>query len=203
MLISDVGDVLVTTRPGAHHRALAALTDRPVADVAAVVEAAGIVAGFERGDLDGAAFAALLREVLAAPHLTDADLQAAWNAVLGTPVPPLVAAAAVLAARGQLAIASNTNPWHWPVARRRLAGAGLDVTSVPTVLSYRIGQAKPEAGYFTILLGHIAHLPSAVFVDDKHVNIDAARAHRLNGWIHTDVAASVARIQVLAGTGRH
>lgn len=202
MLISDVGDVLLTTRPGAHHQALAALTDRPVAQVAAAVEADRIVAQFERGELNGPAFAAALRTALAAPNLTDDDLRAACNAVLAAPVQQLVAPVAVLAARGQLVIASNTNPWHWPLVRQRLAAASLDVDSVPVVLSHEIGHAKPEAGYYEVLLRHIDHLPSAVFVDDKRANIDAAREHGLEGWIHTDVAASAARITTLAGDDR-
>lgn len=130
MLIADVGDVLIGTRPGAHQQALAALTGLRPAEVESRIEHTGLPNRFDRGALDRETFAACIRSRLAAPYLSDADLWEAWNAVIGDLVPALIQATAALVGSGRLVLASNTNACHWPVVRERLTAAGLPVRAL-------------------------------------------------------------------------
>lgn len=202
MLIADVGDVLIGTRPGAHYRELAALTGLAPAEVESRIEDADLPGRFERGTLNPEAFAARVRHHLSARYLRDTDLWDAWRAVIGEPVPAIVVAAAALAYQGRLVLASNTNPCHWPVVCERLTAAGLPVSRAAKVLSFEVGFLKPEAGFFHALARHVRDPGAAVIVDDRACNVEAARGHGLDGWIHADIDATVARIDALAVRGR-
>lgn len=193
-VIADVGDVLITTRPGAHYRALANLTDLTHTEVSERIEGADLPRLFERGALDSDAFVSQLRSCLVAPHLDERDIQDAWNAVIGHPVPQLVEVMAAVVRRHRLVFASNTNPFHWLVVRHRLAVVGL---SAPAVLSFEVGFVKPESGFFRELLRHTGSPPTAVFIDDRAANVHAARTHGVDGWIHHDVDATVGRIEMM------
>ncbi|MGH3823400.1 MAG: hypothetical protein ACRDRA_11325 [Pseudonocardiaceae bacterium] len=70
------------------------------------------------------------------------------------------------------------------------------------MLSYEVGYVKPDAGYFRALLRHIDDPHAAAFVDDKPGNVDAAREHGLDGWIHIDVGVTAARIEEIVGRHR-
>lgn len=198
-LIADIGDVLIDTVPGAHHQALAAATGRPTAEVAHLVESAGLPEDFERGTIDTATFSKRVRDVLDAPGLPDERLAAAWNAVIGRPVIAVIDAVAPLARAGRLVLASTTNPWHWALVRHRLSAAGLP--EVPAVLSFAIGTAKPADAFYHTVRAVLGDVDGATFVDDRHVNVAAALRHGFTGWTHLDVTESVERIHALAALG--
>lgn len=196
MLITDIGDVLIETVPGAHHEALAATTGHPTASVARLVESAGLPVAFERGAIDPAAFTARARDVLGVPGLTEETLATAWNAAIGQPVTAIVDAMIPLALAGRLVLASTTNPWHWALVRHRLSAAGMP--EVPAVLSFAIGRAKPEDAFYDAVRAIIGDADDTMFVDDRSVNVAAALRHGFTGWTHTDIAATVATIRRIA-----
>lgn len=202
MLIADIGNVLIRTHPGAHYRALADLSGLPVAEVKTRIERGGLSLDFDRGAVGPEAFAERLRQHLAAPDLSDAELRAAWNTVIGDPVPAIVSAATTLGGAGRLALASNINPWHWPVVRDRLTAADLPVRSTPAVLSFEVGYVKPEADFFRMLLQHVDEPDAATFVDDRSNNVRQARTQGLDGWVHTDDDVTATRIREIAATSR-
>jgi glucose-1-phosphatase len=193
-LIVDVGDVLITTRRGAHYRRLADLTGLPASEIAVRIEGAQLPLLFERGTLGIDSFVAKLRSCLATPQLGERDVRDAWNCVIGSPVPALVTVIGGVAHRRKVVFASNTNPFHWPVVRHRLGEVGL---SAPAVLSYEVGFVKPESGFFGALLQYSDHPPAAVLVDDRAANINAARVHGIDGWIHDDIDVTINRIQMM------
>jgi HAD superfamily hydrolase (TIGR01509 family) len=196
-LIIDIGNVLISTRPGAHYRKLAELTGLPASEIAERVDADQLPQLFERGRLDVGSFAAALRSCLASPELGEFEIHAAWNQVIGDPVPALIALVARVAQRHEVVLASNTNPLHWHVVRHRLAQAGL---SAPAVLSHEVGLAKPDSRFFQALIDRVGRPSTAIFVDDRAANITAARAQRIDGWIHDDREMTINRIQRLFPT---
>lgn len=198
-LVADVGDVLINTVPGAHHRALAAVIGRPTAEVAHLVESAGLPEDFERGTVDPATFCARVRAVLGPPAVPDEVLAPAWNAVVGRPVTTLVDAVAPLARAGRLVLASTTNPWHWALVRHRLSAAGLP--DAPAVLSFAIGTVKPEDAFYRALRAVVGDAGGAVFVDDREANVAAALRHGFTGWTHVDPRDTEERVRALAATG--
>jgi len=188
VVVMDVGDVLVETVPMAHYRELACRTGLTWEQVAGRIEGSGIVRGFETGRLTCTEFASEVRGTLGCPELRPEDVREAWNAVLARPDPVLAPIAACLAASGRLLLASNTSPWHWQVACRRLADAGI---TAPACLSFEAGHAKPDSRFFTALcrLGPRAGA-GGVYVDDRPEHVEAAARHGLTAWLHTDARAT-------------
>jgi glucose-1-phosphatase len=195
LIIMDIGDVLVTTVPMAHYRLLARRVAAPWQQVQDAVEGTGVVAGFESGSVAVPEFIQAVRDALAAPELREHEVLDAWAAVIG-PLDPLTTKAAACAARaGRLLLASNTNPFHWPLVRARLRLADIDT---PACLSFQVGHAKPADGFFASLELLAPSLPrSAVFIDDRAENVAAAMSHGLAGWQHADSARTAAYVMGL------
>lgn len=194
-IIMDVGDVLITTTPMAHYRALARRVAAPWRHVRAAIEDTGVITGFETGIVTPVEFTEVVRRTLAEPDLRHREILDAWTAVLGPLDPITTAAAAKAAAAGQLLLASNTNPTHWQLIQTRLSLAGIDA---PACLSYLVGHAKPDAGFFRGLDDFIpARTQAAVFIDDRPDNVAAAVRHGLAGWQHTNSARTAAHITSL------
>ena len=162
----DVGDVLLRTRPMAHYRRIADLTGLHWRAVQLRLEAADLIADFEAGRYDGPAFAAEVAQTIGFEPLDVTALRDAWNAVLGEVDPVVAAACAPWAPSRRLVLASNTNPFHWPVVRDRLAAAGLRALAV---LSFEVGAVKPSQSYMRRLVAMRDSLNAeqAVLVDDR------------------------------------
>lgn len=191
----DVGDVLITTTPMAHYRALARRVAAPWRQVQAAIEDTGVVTGFETGIVTPIEFTEVVSRALAEPGLRQGEILDAWAAILGPLDPITTAAAAKAAATGRLLLASNTNPAHWPLIEMRLRLAGIDA---PACLSYLIGHAKPDVGFFRRLDGFMpSGTHAAVFIDDRPDNVAAAVRHGLAGWQHTNSARTAAHITSL------
>jgi putative hydrolase of the HAD superfamily len=192
----DVGDVLVRIKSTAHYHALGRLTGRAWEAVAAALEGSGTVVGFGTGRLDGAEFTDAVRELLGAPTLAPPSVREAWNAAVGEPDPLLSAVAAPLAAVGRLLLASNINPFHWLVARDRLARVGV---TAPACLSFEVGHLKPASEFYEALAAADPRVgESAVFIDDQLANVEAARKHGMTGWLHRDLSATAGYLTGLA-----
>jgi putative hydrolase of the HAD superfamily len=192
-LLIDVGNVLVRTVPDGHHRALARHTGLTVAEVADRIARAGLAAAFDTGRLGGPGFAVAVSRALDG-RLQPAAVAAAWRRVIDEPDPAMVAVVSPLARAGRVVLASNTDPLHWTVVRRRLQRAGL---TAPAALSFRIGIAKPDPAFFRHLAAQYVRGRDAVFVDDRPDNVAAAAATGLPGWVHTAGGPSIERIAAL------
>lgn len=195
VVVLDVGDVLVRTVPAAQYRALAARAGCDHERVSRLVDGAGIVPAFERGEMSSAGFAAAVSRVLHCPQLGVLDVRESWNAVIGEVDPLLARPARQLAMAGRLVLASNTNPYHWEVARRRLAAAGL---SVPACLSFEIGRLKPDPSFFETLVTFDPRLRAgAVFVDDREEHVAAAICRGWTGRLHREPGQTAAYLDAL------
>jgi FMN phosphatase YigB (HAD superfamily) len=195
VVVLDVGDVLVRTVPAAQYRALAARARCDHEQVAQVIEHTGIVHAFERGELTAARFAAAVSRTLYHPHLGVWDIRECWNSVVGEVDPLIVRPARLLASAGRLVLASNTNPYHWEVARQRLADAGL---AAPACLSYEIGRLKPDPSFFDALAMSEPRLQAgAVYIDDRAENIAVAARRGWTGWLHREPSRTATYLNAL------
>jgi FMN phosphatase YigB (HAD superfamily) len=193
LVVMDVGDVLIRTRPMAQYQALGKITRQPWRDVADLIEDSGIVAAFETGTAPVADVVQVIRKLLGRDDLTGPTIRGAWNTVMGEAEPTLVASARALSAAGRLILASNTNPWHWLVARTRLADSGV---TAPAVLSFDVGHAKPALEFFATLgaADPRVNTPGTIYIDDRRDNVAAADRHGLTGWLHRDPNTTARRL---------
>ena len=138
----------------------------------------------ERGEIDDFAYFAHLRASLGLPRLSDEQMLAGWNAIVGEPIPGMEALVRRLASRVPLYVFSNTNPAHvahfGPRLRHLLAHFRR------TFMSCELGRRKPEAEAFA-RLSELVGLPPArlAFFDDVEANVAGARraglqAHRVS-----------------------
>lgn len=196
LVVMDLGDVLVRTVADAQYAALAELTGVPSPRWAAAADGTGLVAALEEGRVGFPAFAADLLARAGANPLPLADVEEAWNNVVGGLDDRVASAAAPLASQGRLLLASNTSPPHFARIHRLLVAAGIDA---PACLSYEIGHRKPDDAFFLALADADARVrPGAVFIDDRAEHIAAARRHGLTAHHHRDSEATAAYLRSLA-----
>jgi glucose-1-phosphatase len=188
VLVTDVGDVLLTTLPGKQYVALARLANLSSADVAVRFHSAGISSTFDRGLLSTREFAESVGHLLGC-RVGAETLKRAWRAVIGTVDGAMAEAVRPLARQRRLLLASNTDAIHWPIVRDRLAEAGI---VAPAALSFELGIAKPSSEFFKVMMRKYLDVPSqAGYIDDQTVNVEAALEAGLQGIVHTTVASTV------------
>ncbi len=97
------------------------------------------------------------------------------------------------AARGPVAIWSNTDPIHWAVLAPSFSPLALDLAP-----SFLLGAMKPERAYFAAavarLAGHGYVTADIVFVDDRADNVAAAIACGIDAVIVDGVAGARAAL---------
>jgi FMN phosphatase YigB (HAD superfamily) len=188
VLVCDVGDVLLTTRPGEHYAALAQLANLSVKNVADRFQSSGISHAFDRGLLSPPEFADSVSHLLGC-RLGIEAIKSAWCAVIGSVEEEMAGAVRPLARRERLLLASNTDAIHWPIVRSRLTAAGI---VAPAVLSFQLGTAKPDLNFFKMMAREYLDAPShAGYIDDQVLNVEAAFKVGLQGIVHTTVASTL------------
>jgi FMN phosphatase YigB (HAD superfamily) len=199
LLVADVGDVLVTTRSGRHYAALARLAKLSPRDVADRFESAGINAAFDCGSLSAREFTESISDLLGRELGIEA-VKHAWRAVIGPVDAEIAGAVLPLVRQGRLLLASNTDAIHWPVARSRLAAAGI---VAPAALSFELGTTKPSPDFFEAVTRMYLNVPGhAGYIDDQVINVEAACKAGLRGIVHTTVASTVQWIRSCVGPGK-
>lgn len=125
------------------------------------------------------------------PHLLDALVErdtGSWRRI----DPEMVDLLAELAAAGRrMALLSNAPRELAGFVRASAAGKYLD----PLIFSCDLGLAKPDTSIYEKTL-EILGVPasSVLFIDDRGVNVEAARAVGMRGLVHTSVAATRAAL---------
>jgi HAD superfamily hydrolase (TIGR01509 family) len=113
----------------------------------------------------------------------DVEFLAHSIANIFTPNPEVCALIPQLRPRYRILLGSNTNDIHACHFRKQFAEVLSHFDAL--VLSCEIGQRKPEAGFYEHCQQHAqAAAHEIVFVDDLHVNIEAARAHGWHGIVY-------------------
>jgi epoxide hydrolase-like predicted phosphatase len=176
-LLFDLGNVVVPFDVKRAYARMAELCGCEPEEVAARIRATGLVAPFEKGQIETEAF---VRELSAAlkVDITHQKFCEWWNGVF---LPETLVSEALLETlrrRHRLLALSNTNPLHFAMVQeaypllRHFDGY---------VLSYQVGAAKPEAKIYREAIARAQCDPEeCFFTDDLAVNIEAARAHGMD-----------------------
>lgn len=188
-IIFDLGNVLVHIHPD---RAMGALADRCAQPVERVRQLflSGIHLQFMAGALTGRQFYQRVRTRLNCP-ISEQQFREIWALVIGDPKPGMAGLVEKLHERGyDLALCSNTDPWHWDLARQRCP---FFQRFSHFFLSFELGLLKPDRRIFEQVLNRLQLAPEqVVFIDDTAENVRAAREVGMRAIQALD-AASVVR----------
>jgi putative hydrolase of the HAD superfamily len=201
-LVLDLGGVLIDVDYTASARAFRALGFPDFDGLYTKARQTDLFDRFETGELSPEGFRDAVRELLGA-SLSDADIDASWNAMLGTIPPPRIELVQDLKERYQLLLLSNTNAIHVP-AFEAIIARDLGITDFKALFhgayySCAIGLRKPHAEAFHhVLRQHGADPSRTLFIDDSIQHVVGARAAGLHAehleLEQEDVIAMAARL---------
>ena len=139
---------------------------------------------YEVGAIDNATFLDELRK-LAGLSLTDAQLIAAWNAMLGVFPEERIALLKKLQSKYRLFLFSNTNAIHVDAFRKMHTdtfNTHFDDYFEKAYYSHTMGMRKPEKASYEYIINEQKLVPSrTVFIDDSLANIEGAISAGLQG----------------------
>ena len=180
-LLFDFGGVLIDIDYAATPEAMRRLSRAGSTIAFSQASQAELFDRFETGHLSPAGFRAGLREAYAL-EAADADLDAAWHAMLLDVPPDRLALVAELRRQGhQTALLSNTNALHIAEINRRLAGQYGFAHGIADVLdrvfySQEVGLRKPGEEIFRHVLREMNWRPEDVlFIEDSPQHVATAR----------------------------
>lgn len=204
-ILLDLGGVLIDVDYHATARAFRALGHPEFDRLYSKAQQDHLFDGFETGALSPAEFRDRIRQVLD-PSLSDAMIDANWNAMLGSIPPERIELVSRLKERYQVLLLSNTNAIHVPAFEAIIAREN-SITDFKALFhgayySCEIGQRKPEAAaYHHVLERHNADPRRTLFIDDSIQHVHGARAAGLNAehleLANEDVIALVDRLRLL------
>jgi glucose-1-phosphatase len=173
----DLGNVIIPFDFKRAYGRMAELCGCKAEEVPARIRATGLVAPFEKGEIEAEPF---VRELSAALKLgiSYQEFCECWSCIF---LPEALVPEALLAdlrSRYRLLALSNTNPIHFAMLKeaypllRHFDGY---------VLSYEVGAAKPEAKIYQEGIARAQCSPEeCFFTDDLAVNVEAARTHGMD-----------------------
>ncbi|MBL7947183.1 MAG: HAD family phosphatase [Flavobacteriales bacterium] len=161
--------------------------------------------GFETGALSPAEFRDRIRQVLD-PALSDAVIDANWNAMLGSVPPERIQLVHRLKEHYQVLLLSNTNAIHVPAFEAIIAREN-GITDFKQLFhgayySCEIGLRKPDASSFLHVLDkHHADPARTLFIDDSIQHVHGARKAGLHAehleLAHEDVIGLTSRLGLI------
>lgn len=204
-LILDLGGVLIDVNYAGSAEAFEALGYGDFSGLYTKAKQTDLFDRFETGTLSAAGFRDTVRELLGA-SLTDAQIDASWNAMLGSIAPERVALVQALKQRYHLLLLSNTNAIHVPAFEAIIAKENgiSDFKSLfhGAFYSCELGMRKPNADIFGhVLRMHGADPARTLFIDDSPQHVEGARKAGLKAELleleKEDVIALVRRVGLL------
>lgn len=138
----------------------------------------------ELGKIDEPTFLAAFRKYLY-PHVTDAQMLEAWNAVLGDLPAERWALLEKVRHGYRTFLLSNTNSLHityyFRMLEERYGTAGFNHLFEKTYFSHMLGMRKPNCDIFEFVVNDSRLEPSeTLFIDDTADNIETARQLGIN-----------------------
>ena len=204
-ILLDLGGVLIDVDYHATARAFRALGHPEFDRLYSKAQQDHLFDGFETGALSPEEFRDRIRQVLD-PSLSDAMIDANWNAMLGSIPPERIELVSRLKERYQVLLLSNTNAIHVPAFEAIIAREN-GITDFKALFhgayySCEIGQRKPEAASYRLVLErHNADPRRTLFIDDSIQHVHGARAAGLNAehleLANEDVIGLVDRLGLL------
>lgn len=178
-ILLDLGGVLIDVDYHATARAFRNLGHPDFERLYSKAQQDHLFDGFETGALSPTQFRDRIRQVLD-PTLTDAAIDANWNAMLGSVPPERIQLVHRLKERYQVLLLSNTNAIHVPAFEAIIAREN-GITDFKQLFhgayySCEIGLRKPDANAFLhVLEQHNADPSRTLFIDDSIQHIHGAR----------------------------
>jgi len=204
-ILLDLGGVLIDVDYNATARAFRNLGHPDFERLYSKAQQDHLFDGFETGALSPTQFRDRIRQVLD-PTLTDAAIDANWNAMLGSVPPERIQLVHRLKERYQVLLLSNTNAIHVPAFEAIIAREN-GITDFKQLFhgayySCEIGLRKPDANAFLhVLEQHNADPSRTLFIDDSIQHIHGARHAGLHAehleLANDDVIGLVERLGLL------
>ncbi|MGV3636536.1 MAG: HAD family hydrolase [Flavobacteriales bacterium] len=204
-ILLDLGGVLIDVDYHATARAFRALGHPDFERLYSKAQQDHLFDGFETGALSPPQFRDRIRQLFD-PALSDAVIDANWNAMLGTIPAERIDLVKRLKQRYQVLLLSNTNAIHVPAFEAIIAREH-GITDFKQLFhgayySCEIGLRKPEAPSFLhVLERHNADPSRTLFIDDSIQHVHGARHAGLHAehleLAHEDVIGLTARLGLL------
>ena len=192
-IIFDLGGVLLGLDGERCMQAFDALGCERVSEYVRLHLTTDLFYDIEVGRISTAEFCAEVRRI-AGCTASDADIVAAWNALLTEVSDARCAKLRELHGQGyRLFLLSNTNDMHWQRTLQLAPRAMALFTDV--FLSYKMHLSKPDVRIFQEVLRQAQLNPAeTLFIDDNADNCSAAASlgittyqnHHINDWLHED-----------------
>lgn len=204
-LLLDLGGVLIDVDYLATAHAFGQMGFRDFEALFSKAKQDHLFDGFETGAFSPAQFRDKIREILGV-RLTDTQIDACWNAMLGRIPPERVALVERLKQRYQVLLLSNTNAIHVPafeaIVARNNGIADFKSLFHGTYYSCAVGLRKPDAAAFHYVLErHGADPARTLFIDDSIQHVEGARYAGLHAehleLAQEDICAMVERLGLL------
>jgi FMN phosphatase YigB (HAD superfamily) len=204
-LLLDLGGVLIDVDYHAAARAFHAMGFEDFGALYSKAQQDRLFDGFETGSLGPAAFRDRIRSLFRS-DITDREIDACWNAMLGSIPAARVTLLQRLKERYQLLLLSNTNAIHVPAFEAIIAREN-GITDFRSLFhgayySCEIGLRKPHAEAFHhVLEQHGADPARTLFIDDSIQHVVGARHAGLHAehleLEREDVLGMVERLMLL------
>lgn len=178
-LILDLGGVLIDVDYRATARHFESLGITGFDTLYSKAKQTDLFDRFETGELSSQDFRDAVRTLLGA-RLSDADIDAGWNAMLGTIPPERHTLVERLKTRYRLLLLSNTNAIHVP-AFEAIIARDLGISDFKGLFhgafySCELGMRKPNADIFRhVTASHNTDLKRTLFIDDSIQHVEGAR----------------------------
>lgn len=178
-LLFDLGGVIINLEVPRTHQALGRLAGRDAVEMARQAKETDLFSRYETGACTDEEFRRGLRAFLGT-DAPDAQLDAAWNAMLLDLPPARVELLGQLRGKYDLFLLSNTNDIHLrevnAVLGRSTGVPALEDLFDRTYYSQRIGLSKPGAASFRYVLDHAGiRAEDTLFLDDLPENLRGAQ----------------------------
>lgn len=178
-IILDLGGVLIDVDYHAAARAFAALGFSNFDELYSKAKQDHLFDGFETGAISAPEFRDRIRGLHDVP-LTDAQIDACWNAMLGSIPPERIRLVEQLKQHYQVLLLSNTNAIHVPAFEKIVARengiADFKALFHGAYYSCELGMRKPDAEIFHYVLErHGAKADRTLFIDDSIQHVLGAR----------------------------
>lgn len=202
-IIFDLGGVILPLEYGATVRELSRLLAIDASGIYTQASQSELFDKFERGEIPSSAFRACLLELAGSvQHVPDAQLDAAWNALLGHVPLENVLFLRALGSSKRTFLLSNTNEIHLQKFLRDFehdhpSQGAFHSLFERAYYSHEMGFRKPESRiYERLLFEHSLEPSRTLFLDDNAFNIEGARALGIQAEFHTSNAALPSRFDL-------
>lgn len=196
LVIFDMDDVLCRYDLGARLRALSRLSGQTPRDIRAAIWDSGFEDLADSGGIPSTGdYMAQFGEKLGYPLTRGQWAEARRDSM--TPWPDMLATAAAIAEKFEVALYTNNGPMTRECLKELFPQAHA-LFGDRAYFSYQFNTKKPDPLAYTRLLEHLARAPAeTLFIDDKLSNVEGARIAGLHGHHFTSREAFVAEAEAI------